>query len=192
MELETVMDDSVDDGAVVVALLDGAPVVDDETDAIKVDTDTDTEAINVDVDGTRPDETERSPAWRRWRSTRAAGAGRRSMRISPLRANCASVDLCASRPPLPDANAIVHGNDRRRRMEQRMVIGSVLGRHAGLRLGRRLPGRGRVLCDGDGDGNHDDVGDRAREHKASDEVGMDLRESNIAVMVEVVFVERRT
>ena len=176
MELDTVMDDSVDDGAVV-ALPDGVPVVDDKADAVSVDTDNDA----VEVDDPRTDEAEGSPACRRWRSTRGPGAGRRSMRISPLRASCASVDFSASRPPLPAAKAVVvHSSDRKTRTEHKIVLSIVLRRHASMRLGRRLPGRGRVRCDGE------EVGGRSGEDMASDEG------SNISVMVGMVFVECRT
>lgn len=166
MEVDTVIGVSVDDAAVV-GLLAGVPVVEDTIDAVNVDTEPDA----VDVDDTRPDEPEGSPACRRWRSTRGAGAGRRSTRISPLRAICTSIDLSASPRPRPVANAVVvHSSDRKRRIECKIVIeiGIVLRRHASLRLGRRLPGRGRARCDGN------DVGGRSWEDMASDGSWMDL------------------
>lgn len=131
MELATVMDDSVDDGAVV-APLDGDPVDEDRVVAANVDTETDA----VDVDNTRLEEPEGSPACRRRRSTRGpdAGAGRWSTRISPLRAICASVDLSASRRPLPAAKAdvVVHNRDRKSRIEYGIMNGIVHRRHASL------------------------------------------------------------
>lgn len=185
MEGETLMGDSVEDGAVV-ALLAGVPVVEDKVVAANVDTENEA----VEVDDTRPDEPEGSPACRGWRSTRAAGAGRRSTRISPLRAICASVDRSASPHPLPAANAVVvaQSSDRKTRIECTIVIGVgiVLRRHASLRLGRRLPGRGRVRCDGG------EAGGRSWEDMASDERWMDLRDSSVSIMVVVAFVEGRT
>lgn len=65
-------------------------------------------------------------------------------------------------------------------------IGIVLRRHASLRLGRRLPGRGRVRCDGD------EAGGRSWEDMASDGTWRDRRESSVSIMVVVEFIEGRT
>jgi len=109
VELETVISEAVDDAAVTV-LLDGATIVDSVEDAAEEEKD-----ANVDVDDKNIVEAEESPACRRCRSTH--GAGRRSMRISPFLANCASVYLCVSLPMLSVATAVLHSINRKSTVE---------------------------------------------------------------------------
>lgn len=114
MVVDTVISEAVDEEAVP-TLLVGATMVDGR-DVVD-------EGKDINVDDVDMDETDESPACRRYRSKR--GAGRRSMRISPFLANRASVDLWdALSRPVP-AIAVVHNTDRKRTIDQRVVRGLV-------------------------------------------------------------------